>query len=151
MAVKTSKVKTPLGMQTLTYYPIKTEPDNAHPTYDTGVDLGAAVKEAAMADSTKYSAGAMALLKANLGFYGTDAPVELVSYWGSLLEYSHDAFADMGIPLQPGTLADDMDQMTFAAWMYRNGPTGAGKTEQLRGIIRNRQVQQALEAEVYDL
>ena len=104
-----------------------------------------------MADSTKYSAGAMALLKANLGFYGTDAPAELVSYWGSLLEYSHDAFADMGIPLQPGTLADDMDQMTFAAWMYRNGPTGAGKTEQLRGIIRNRQVQQALEAEVYDL
>lgn len=104
-----------------------------------------------MADSTKYSAGAMALLKANLGFYGTDAPAELVSYWGSLLEYSHDAFADMGIPLQPGTLADDMDQMTFATWMYRNGPTGAGKTEQLRGIIRNRQVQQALEAEVYDL
>ena len=34
-----------------------------------------------MADSTKYSAGAMALLKANLGFYGTDAPAELVSYW----------------------------------------------------------------------
>lgn len=33
-----------------------------------------------MADSTKYSAGAMALLKANLGFYGTDAPAELVSY-----------------------------------------------------------------------
>lgn len=62
-----------------------------------------------MADSTKYSAGAMALLKANLGFYGTDAPAELVSYWGSLLEYSHDAFADMGIPLQPGTLADDRD------------------------------------------
>ena len=44
MAVKTSKVKAPLGMQTLTYYPIKTEPDSAHPTYDTGVDLGAAVK-----------------------------------------------------------------------------------------------------------
>ena len=39
MAAKTSKVKTPLGMQTLTYYPIKTEPDSAHPTYDTGVDL----------------------------------------------------------------------------------------------------------------
>lgn len=104
-----------------------------------------------MADSTKYSAGAMALLKANLGFYGTDAPAELVSYWGSLLEYSHDAFADMDIPLQPGTLADDMDQMTFAAWMYRNGTTGVGKTEQLRDIIRNRQVHQALEAEIYGL
>lgn len=44
MAVKTSKVKTPLGMQTLTFYPIKDEPENTHPTYDTAVDLGAAVK-----------------------------------------------------------------------------------------------------------
>ena len=43
-----------------------------------------------MADSTKYSAGAMALLKANLGFYGTDAPAELVSYWGSMLRMQTD-------------------------------------------------------------
>lgn len=44
MAGKVSKVKTPLGMQTLTFYPIATEPDAAHPTYSEGVDLGAAVK-----------------------------------------------------------------------------------------------------------
>ena len=44
MAAKTSKVKAPLGMQTMTFYPIKTEPDSAHPTYDPGVDMGAAVK-----------------------------------------------------------------------------------------------------------
>ena len=44
MPAKTSKVKAPLGMQTLTYYPITTEPDSAHPTYGAGVDLGAAVK-----------------------------------------------------------------------------------------------------------
>lgn len=44
MAAKTSKVKAPLGMQTLTFHPIKDEPDAKHPTYDTGVDLGAAVK-----------------------------------------------------------------------------------------------------------
>lgn len=44
MSAKVSKVKAPLGMQTLTYYPIDTEPANAHPTYSTGVDLGAAVK-----------------------------------------------------------------------------------------------------------
>lgn len=44
MSVKTSKVKAPLGMQTLTFYPIKTEPENALPTYDAAVDLGAAVK-----------------------------------------------------------------------------------------------------------
>ena len=80
-----------------------------------------------MADSTKYSAGAMALLKANLGFYGTDAPAELVSYWGSLLEYSHDAFADMGIPLQPGTLADDMDQMTLPPGCTAMAPPVPGR------------------------
>lgn len=44
MAVKTCRVKAPLGMQSLTFFPIKTEPDTGHPTYDDGVDLGAAVK-----------------------------------------------------------------------------------------------------------
>ena len=37
-----------------------------------------------------------------------------------------------------------MDQMTFAAWMYRNGVNGEGKTQMLRSIIRNRQVRNAL-------
>ena len=44
MAIQTSKVKMPLGMQTLDFWPIKTEPDTGHPTYDTSVNLGAAVK-----------------------------------------------------------------------------------------------------------
>lgn len=44
MALATSKVKTPLGMQTLDFWPIKTEPENNHPTYDVAVNLGAAVK-----------------------------------------------------------------------------------------------------------
>ena len=44
MALATSKVKTPLGMQTLDFWPIATEPENAHPTYDDSVNLGAAVK-----------------------------------------------------------------------------------------------------------
>lgn len=44
MGVKESRVKTPLGMQTLNFHPIKEEPKNAHPTYDAAVDLGAAVK-----------------------------------------------------------------------------------------------------------
>lgn len=44
MPLTTSKVKTPLGMQTLDFWPIKTEPENAHPTYDAPVNLGAAVK-----------------------------------------------------------------------------------------------------------
>ena len=44
MPLTTSKVKTPLGMQTLDFWPIKAEPDAAHPTYEASVNLGAAVK-----------------------------------------------------------------------------------------------------------
>lgn len=100
-----------------------------------------------MADTTKYSQTAMVLFRANLGFYGTDIPAELETHMASLLEYAYDEFGRMGIVLAPGQLHDDMDQMTHAAWMYRNGVTGAGKTEMLRSIIRNRQVHQALTEE----
>lgn len=98
-----------------------------------------------MADNPKVSDASLALLRANLGFYGTDVPTDLAAYLNRLLEYAYDEFYAMGILLFPGTLADDMDQATFAAWMYRNSPTGAGKSEQLRSIIRNRQVRQVLE------
>ena len=40
----TSKVKTPLGMRTLDFWPITEEPDNGHPKYAASVNLGAAVK-----------------------------------------------------------------------------------------------------------
>lgn len=93
-----------------------------------------------------YSPAVMALLRANLGFYSTEIPAELDDYLQCLLAYAWDAFSAMDIYLTPGILADDMDQMTMAAWMYRNGPTGAGKTQQLKDIILNRQVRQALEA-----
>ena len=44
MAIAKSKVKAPVGMMTSNYWPIKSEPENAHPTYDAPVDMGAAVK-----------------------------------------------------------------------------------------------------------
>lgn len=44
MPLTPSKVKTPLGMQTFDFWPILTEPENAHPTYGASVNLGAAVK-----------------------------------------------------------------------------------------------------------
>lgn len=44
MPLTASKVKTPLGMQTLDFWPIMSEDDGKHPTYDTSVNLGAAVK-----------------------------------------------------------------------------------------------------------
>ena len=44
MPVTTSKVKTPVGMSTLDFWPITAEPDGKHPTYGASVNLGAAVK-----------------------------------------------------------------------------------------------------------
>ena len=44
MPTTKSKVKVPVGMLTSTFYPITAEPENAHPTYGAGVDMGAAVK-----------------------------------------------------------------------------------------------------------
>lgn len=44
MPFTASKVKAPLGMQTLDFWPITQEPDNAHPKYGKKVNLGAAVK-----------------------------------------------------------------------------------------------------------
>lgn len=98
-----------------------------------------------MADTTlHYSDTAIALLKANLGFFSSTIPADLETYLLSLLDKAFADFGEMKIHLQPGTLTDDFDQATYAAWLYRNGPTGSGKTEMLKCIIRNRQVNQAL-------
>lgn len=98
-----------------------------------------------MADfETKHSLVAMDLLTANLGYYSTEIPPDLKRYLESLLDYAFDEFREMKIELSPGTMQDDMDQMVFAAWMYRKGVNGEGKTQMLRSIIRNRQVRNAL-------
>lgn len=94
--------------------------------------------------NAKFSETAVTLLRANLGFYSTSIPVDLEIHLESLLQYAFDDFAEKNIHLKPGTLKDDMDQMTHAAWMYRNGVNGNGKHEMLKSIIRNRQVSNAL-------
>ena len=101
-----------------------------------------------MADVTiKFSPATKTLLLSNLGFFGTAIPSELEEYLESLLDYSFDKFTQKNIHLKPGVLEDDMDQMVFAAWMYRNGINGNGKHEMLKSIIRNRQVSNALAEE----
>ena len=95
-------------------------------------------------DNKKYSEAGLALLKANLGYFGTEIPEELRTYLQSLMEYAFNEFSEMKVQLTPGTLNDDMDQMVYAAWMYRKGVNGEGKTEMLKSIIRNRQVRNAL-------
>lgn len=98
--------------------------------------------------TTRYSDTAVALLKADLGFFGGVIPSELEAYLLSLLEKAYADFHDiMGIYLQPGTLSDDFDQSAYAAWLYRNRATGNDKTLMLKSIVRNRQVNLALSAE----
>lgn len=102
-----------------------------------------------MADTKpNYSEAAMALLKADLGFFGSALPADLESYLRTLLEKAFSDFRDiMEIHLQPGALSDDFDQSTYAAWLYRNRATGNDKTVMLKSIVRNRQVSQALNTE----
>lgn len=98
-----------------------------------------------MAGTTpNYSDTAVALLRANLGFFSSAIPDDLETYLLSLLKKAFADFVEMGIHLQPGTLTDDFDQSTYAAWLYRNAAIGADKTEMLKSIKRNRQVNQAL-------
>ena len=102
-----------------------------------------------MADTAKtYSDAAVALLKADLGFFGSAIPADLETYLLSLLDKAFADFRDiMGITLMPGKLSDDFDQATYAAWLYRNRATGNDKTAMLKSIVRNRQVCQALSTE----
>ena len=98
-----------------------------------------------MADTEKkYSETAIALLKADLGFFSTQIPNDLETYLLSLLEKAFADFARMEIYLDPEELDDAFDQAAYAAWLYRNRATGADKTEMLKSIKRNRQVNQAL-------
>lgn len=92
----------------------------------------------------KYSFAALALLKADLGFYCTEIPDGVEEYLVSLLIYAYDDFAEMGVHLTPGEIRSDTAQRIHAAWMYRNGPQGNGKTPMLKSIIRNWQVSAAL-------
>lgn len=91
-----------------------------------------------------YSPGALAMLKANLGFFGADLDPSVETWLKELLNYAAADFVDMGIQLNPGNVRDDMAQVTHAAWMYRSGVKGEGKHAMLRSIIRNRQVTDAL-------
>lgn len=98
-----------------------------------------------MADTTvNYSEGALALLRANLGFFDADLDVAVEDYLKDLLNYAFEDFAGMGVHLESGNRMHDMAQITHAAWMYRSGVKGEGKHAMLRSIIRNLQVAGAL-------
>lgn len=94
--------------------------------------------------SVKYSDTAMALLKANLGYYSSKLDPSVEAYLQDLLTYAYEDLAEKGIALKPGSIKDDMQQVIHAAWMYRKGVNGEDKTPMLKSAIRNRQVSDAL-------
>lgn len=101
-----------------------------------------------MAGTTQtYSNTALELLKANLGYYG-NIPHEVETYLLSLLEYVFHRLAETAqIHLTPGDLYDDQLQVMYAAWLYRNGGTGAGKPPMLKEAIKDYQVGKAMAAD----
>lgn len=95
-----------------------------------------------------YSDAAVALLKANLGYYGSDIPQDVETYLLHLLGYAKRRLAETaGIYLTPGDQYDDELQVMYAAWMYRKGADGAEKSPMLKEAIRDYQVGKALSDE----
>lgn len=75
MSIAKSKVKTPVGMMTSNYWPIREEPENAHPVYDAAIDMGAAVK------------GYLSVTTATASIPGDDiAQVEIEKFTGGQLD-----------------------------------------------------------------
>lgn len=101
-----------------------------------------------MADANpNYSEAAVVLLRANLGYYDSTIPDDLLSYLKSLLSMAYRQLTRTGINLVPGQLYDDQLQVMYAAWLYRKASEGAAKPPMLIQEIRDRQVEQALAAD----
>ena len=101
-----------------------------------------------MADATRdYSESAVTLLRANLGYYGSSIPDDLLAYLKNLLTVASRNLARAGIQLVPGQLYDDQLQVMYAAWLYRKASEGSAMPLMLVQEIRDRQVEQALTAD----
>ena len=101
-----------------------------------------------MADATRdYSESAVTLLRANLGYYGSSIPDDLLAYLKNLLTVASRNLARARIQLVPGQLYDDQLQVMYAAWLYRKASEGSAMPLMLLHEIRDRQVEQALTAD----
>lgn len=87
---------------------------------------------------------ALALLKADLGYYGSAIDPSVEQHLKALLAYSLRALAECKIDLNPGEVHDDQLLAMYAAWMYRKRTEGAAKPPMLQQAIRNRQVSSAI-------
>lgn len=98
-------------------------------------------------DTTNQTA--LALLKADLGYFDSAIPAALETYLSSVLDSAAAKIARAKIELVPGNVDDDLFLSMYAAWMYRKRTEGLAMPQMLRAEIRNRQVDDAL-AELED-
>lgn len=91
-----------------------------------------------------YSAAALALLKADLGYYNSDLPPDVNTHLINLLQVSCRRLARAGINLNVGDINDDQLQAMYAAWLYRKRQDGSEKSQMLKQEIRDRQVDNVL-------
>lgn len=87
---------------------------------------------------------ALSLLKADLGFFSAEIPVDLETYLTSLLTTARKELARIRIVLNPCDVSDAQLQAMYAAWLYRKRTDGPGKPPMLQNAIRNRHVSGAL-------
>lgn len=100
-------------------------------------------------DTTNQTA--LALLKADLGYYDAAIPAELETYLSSILASAEKRILRAGVVLVAGDVDDDLFLSMYAAWMYRKRVDGSPKPQMLKDEIRNRQVDEALaDAELED-
>lgn len=92
---------------------------------------------------------ALALMKADLGYFDSAIPAALETYLSSTLDSAAAKIARAKIELVPGNVDDDLFLSMYAAWMYRKRTEGLAMPQMLRAEIRNRQVDDAL-AELED-
>ena len=87
---------------------------------------------------------ALALMKADLGYFDSAIPAALETYLSSVLNSAAAKISRANIDLEPGNVDDDLFLSMYAAWMYRKRTEGLAMPQMLRAEIRNRQVDDAL-------
>ena len=91
--------------------------------------------------SETFRSEALALLKANVG--NLRPPLEIEQLMLNCIDTAGAALLDAKISLDENC-PDDLHLLAmYAAWLYRNRSSGAGKPEMLRSTMRNRQVSEA--------
>lgn len=101
-----------------------------------------------MSETVLYSDSALAMLKTQLGYHGTEIPLEIDTQLKADLIYAYKAITRSGVSLTVGNVFDDQLQAMYAHWLYRKRRDGSAKPPMITQEIRDRQIANALSEEV---